>query len=95
MQESFKGIFSPLDTPFVDDKISPEKFKGNIQKYNSLDLAPLNRAVVQTFGIPGLKYSLDMVGYYGGPCRLPLLPLDDKSKKEMKTVLSKLGLLTK
>jgi 4-hydroxy-2-oxoglutarate aldolase len=59
------------------------------------DLAPLNRAVVQIFGIPGLKYSLDMVGYYGGPCRLPLLPLDDESKKEMKAVLSKLGLLTK
>jgi len=60
-----------------------------------LDLAPLNRAVVQVFGIPGLKYSLDMVGYYGGPCRLPLLPLDDESKKEMKAVLSKLGLLAK
>lgn len=60
-----------------------------------IDIAPLNRAVVQVFGIPGLKYSLDMVGYYGGPCRLPLLPLDDESKKEMKAVLSKLGLLTK
>jgi 4-hydroxy-2-oxoglutarate aldolase len=36
-----------------------------------------------------------MVGYYGGPCRLPLLPLDDENKKEMKAVLSKLGLLTK
>jgi len=60
-----------------------------------LDIAPLNRAVVKVFGIPGLKYSLDMVGYYGGPCRLPLLPLDDESKKEMKAVLSKLGLLTK
>jgi 4-hydroxy-2-oxoglutarate aldolase len=59
-----------------------------------LDLAPLNRAVVQVFGIPGLKYSLDMVGYYGGPCRLPLLSLDDEGKKEMKAVLSKLGLLT-
>ncbi len=59
------------------------------------DLAPLNRAIVQAFGIPGLKYSLDMVGYYGGPCRRPLLPLDDESKKEMKAVLSKLGLLTK
>jgi 4-hydroxy-2-oxoglutarate aldolase len=59
------------------------------------DLAPLNRAVVQTFGIAGLKYSLDQVGYYGGPCRLPLLPLDDESKKQMEAVLSKLGLLTK
>ncbi len=39
MQESFKGIFPPLTTPFVNDKISPEKFKENIQKYNSLDMA--------------------------------------------------------
>jgi len=59
-----------------------------------LNLAPLNRAVVHNFGIPGLKYSLDLIGYYGGPCRLPLLPLDDESKKEMKAILSKLGLLT-
>jgi 4-hydroxy-2-oxoglutarate aldolase len=58
------------------------------------DLAPLNRAVVQTFGIAGLKFSLDLAGYYGGPCRLPLLPLDDEKKEEMKAVLSKLGLLT-
>ena len=60
-----------------------------------LDLAPLNKAVVQIFGIPGLKHSLDMVGYYGGPCRLTLLPLDDEGKKELEAVLSKLGLLTK
>ena len=27
------------------------------------------------YGIPGLKYSLDRLGYYGGPPRPPLLPL--------------------
>jgi dihydrodipicolinate synthase/N-acetylneuraminate lyase len=26
-------------------------------------------------GIPGLKYAMDLNGYYGGPARLPLLPL--------------------
>lgn len=58
-----------------------------------LDLIPLNKAVVQTFGIPGLKYALDLLGYYGGPSRLPLLPLGEEGKKEITTLLKKLGLL--
>lgn len=59
------------------------------------DLIPLNKAVVHTLGIPALKYSLDLLGFYGGPPRLPLLPLDEKGKKEMEAILNKLGLLTK
>lgn len=59
-----------------------------------LDLIPLSKAINQTFGIPGLKYALDLLGYYGGPPRLPLLPLDEKGKTEMEAILSKLGLLT-
>lgn len=59
-----------------------------------LDLIHLNKAVVDTFGIPGLKYALDLLGYYGGPPRLPLLPLDEKGKREMEAILSKVGLLT-
>ncbi len=39
MKHEFKGIFAALTTPFVDDEISPEKFKQNIQRYNSFDLA--------------------------------------------------------
>ena len=59
------------------------------------DLIPLNKAIIVTYGIPGLKYGLDLQGYYGGPCRLPLLPLDEKGKKEMEAILKKLGLLKK
>jgi len=59
-----------------------------------LDLIHLNKAVVDTFGIPGLKYALDLLGFYGGPPRLPLLPLDEKGKREMEAILSKIGLLT-
>ncbi len=40
--------------------------------------------VVSEMSIPGVKYAMDLNGYYGGPVRLPLLPLtaDDKAKVE-------------
>ncbi|MCF8260634.1 MAG: dihydrodipicolinate synthase family protein [Melioribacteraceae bacterium] len=34
-----KGIFPPIPTPFVDNKISIEKLKFNIQKWNSTSLS--------------------------------------------------------
>ncbi len=59
-----------------------------------LNLVPVNKAIIQTFGIPGTKYALDLCGYYGGPPRLPLLPLDEEGKKEMERILKESGLLT-
>ena len=40
--------------------------------------------VVSKMSIPGVKYAMDLNGYFGGPVRLPLLPLtaDDKAKVE-------------
>ncbi|MDH5467868.1 MAG: dihydrodipicolinate synthase family protein [Candidatus Aminicenantes bacterium] len=58
-----------------------------------LQLIPLNKAIIQTYGIPGIKYALDLLGYNGGSPRLPLLPLDEKGKEEIKTLLDELGLL--
>jgi 4-hydroxy-2-oxoglutarate aldolase len=43
--------------------------------------------LVAKLGIPGLKYAMDRVGYYGGPARRPLLPLSDAQKKEVERVL--------
>jgi len=60
-----------------------------------LHLVPLNKAIIQTFGIPGLKYALNLLGYYGGPPRPPLLPLDEKGEREMDSILGKLNLLKK
>ncbi len=57
------------------------------------DLTPLNKAIIQISGIPAIKYSLDLLGYYGGPCRLPLLDLDEKEKSQIKALLQMLGLL--
>ncbi len=58
-----------------------------------LNLVPVNKAIIQTFGIPGTKYALDLCGYYGGPSRLPLLPIDEEGKKEMERILKESGLL--
>lgn len=38
-------------------------------------------------GIPGLKYGMDLNGYYGGPPRLPLLPLTADLKAEVEQLL--------
>ncbi len=39
--------------------------------------------VTTRYGIPGLKYAMDLAGYYGGPPRLPLKPLCPLEKKEI------------
>jgi 4-hydroxy-2-oxoglutarate aldolase len=57
-----------------------------------LDLIPLNKALVDVYGIAGLKYAQELRGYYGGPSRLPLLPVEDKGKREIESLLKKLGL---
>jgi len=44
--------------------------------------------VVGTFSIPGVKYAMDLNGYFGGPSRLPLLPLDAATKAEIERLMS-------
>ena len=37
--------------------------------------------VVGKMGVPGVKYALDLNGYYGGRPRMPLLPLDGEEQR--------------
>ena len=39
-------------------------------------------------GIPGMKYGMDLNGYYGGPARLPFLPLTADLKSEVERLLA-------
>ncbi|MBI3668238.1 MAG: dihydrodipicolinate synthase family protein [Acidobacteria bacterium] len=50
-------------------------------------LAPTLKLVAE-LGIPGIKYAMDWLSYYGGPARRPLLPLTDAQKREVETVLA-------
>jgi len=39
-------------------------------------------------GVPGLKHGIDFNGYYGGPSRLPFLPLTADTKAEIERLLA-------
>jgi 4-hydroxy-2-oxoglutarate aldolase len=44
--------------------------------------------VVGDLGIPGVKYAMDLNGYYGGPARLPFLPLSGEQKAEIEKLMA-------
>lgn len=44
--------------------------------------------VVGELGVPGVKYSMDLNGYYGGPSRLPFLPLSGEQKSEIEKLMA-------
>ncbi len=56
------------------------------------DLVHLNQTLTVEHGIPAIKYALDLVGFYGGPCRPPLLEINDVDKLKIKEILKTLNL---
>ncbi len=44
--------------------------------------------VVGELGVPGVKHAMDFNGYYGGPSRLPFLPLTADQKNEIETLMA-------
>jgi 4-hydroxy-2-oxoglutarate aldolase len=65
-------------------------------KEGDLDLARLQQEriakaserIVGELGIPGVKYAMDLNGYFGGTARLPLLPLTADVKSEIEQLMS-------
>jgi 4-hydroxy-2-oxoglutarate aldolase len=51
-------------------------------------IAAAAQRVVGELGIPGVKYGMDFNGYFGGPARLPLLPLTGEGKGEIERLLA-------
>jgi 4-hydroxy-2-oxoglutarate aldolase len=61
----------------------PEKAHSFAQK-----LIPPAKMLGPQYGIAGLKYTLDRLGYYGGPPRSPLLPINEQAKREIDAMLA-------
>jgi 4-hydroxy-2-oxoglutarate aldolase len=65
-------------------------------KEGDIELARLKQAriaraaqrVVGELGIPGIKHAMDFNGYFGGPVRLPLLPLTADLKEEIERLMA-------
>ena len=46
-------------------------------------IAPAAVLVTTRYGVPGLKYAMDLNGYYGGPPRLPLIPPSPEARRDI------------
>jgi 4-hydroxy-2-oxoglutarate aldolase len=56
-------------------------------------LSPPAAAVTTIFGVPGLKTAMDLLGFYGGAPRLPLLPLNEKHRADVGSIFRDAGFL--
>jgi 4-hydroxy-2-oxoglutarate aldolase len=57
-----------------------------------LRLIAANDAVTARFGVPGLKAAMEMVGFYGGPPRSPLQPLNKEQREILRGILKEAGI---
>ena len=53
----------------------------------------LNKAVSGASGVAGVKYAMQLGGYYGGNPRLPLLPIKDDDKQRIQNAAEEAGVL--
>ncbi|GAF94447.1 unnamed protein product, partial [marine sediment metagenome] len=44
-------------------------------------------------GVAGVKYAMQVAGYYGGNPRLPLLPIKDDDKQRIQNAAEEAGVL--
>lgn len=75
--------------------VQKEFNKGNIEKAREIyeRVFPINAAVTGEFGIPGLKYACDLLGFNGGLVRKPLLEIKEEEKSKLREILAKAQVL--
>jgi 4-hydroxy-2-oxoglutarate aldolase len=56
-------------------------------------IAP-NDAVTARFGVAGLKAAMELVGFYGGPPRSPLQPLNNEQRATVRGILQEAGIIS-
>ncbi len=68
---------------------------GNHSEANKLQMRLIEPtlAVTSKYGVPGLKAAMDLIGYYGGRSRLPLLPVTSAETEEIKNIFTSAGFL--
>lgn len=66
---------------------------GKIEEARQVQLSVLefNALVTSKYGVAGLKAALDMIGFFGGEPRKPMLPATENEKAEIRKALQKLG----
>jgi 4-hydroxy-2-oxoglutarate aldolase len=76
--------------PEICDSIYEAAQAGDSARAHSLQqklIAP-SKMLGPQYGIAGIKYALDRLGFYGGPPRLPLLPVGEEAQREIDAMLA-------
>jgi 4-hydroxy-2-oxoglutarate aldolase len=90
------GILAVADiAPALCAELVREFRAGNTQRAGRIQgkLTPLHKEIVAPWGGVGVKAALDLLGWAGGPPRLPLRPLAEKERGQVARVMQEAGLL--
>ena len=77
----------PNEIAETQDLYNAGKLKESFSLYQRM--FPVNAAVTGAYGIPGLKYICDYLGYSGGHVRNPLADCTDAQKEQLKAIIDK------
>ena len=61
---------------------------GDLASQKQQRIVKASQYMISELGIAGIKYAMDFNGYYGGPPRLPLLPITADQKAEVEQVMA-------
>ena len=77
----------PNEIAETQDLYDAGKLKESFNLYQRM--FPVNAAVTGTYGIPGLKYACDYLGYSGCHVRNPLADCTDAQKEQLRAIIDK------
>lgn len=82
---------TPVETVEIYEAVQ----RGDYETAKMVQLAILNvnQKIVGSYGIPGIKCAMDLLGYFGGDPRPPLRPVANEVKESIRQVLEGAGLL--
>ncbi len=72
---------APLATLAIWEAVRTREYEAAREWQNRISEAAA--LVTTVYGIPGLKYAMDLKGYYGGPPRLPLTPPGPEARRQI------------
>ncbi len=82
------GFAAPAPTACYEIYAAWKEGDHELAQLKQQRIAKAAQELVGEFGIPGIKYAMDVNGYYGGLARLPLLPITAEVKLQIEQLMA-------